>query len=504
MLVKDSLSIASIFILFIVSFYQRQPHLSNQTDANDVANLQTLTTLDIWRQQSPTYFSFLPVQSYQNQGDKNIHYYPRFKDKKGNNYYVSYPPLCYILPYSIHLLGFETNRKLLVWINILLHLISTIFLFYLLKSMLNQKRFSWNILASISYFVLIPVMTYSYTRMYFAETLGLSLFIACVYFLHQILFSNPKSNLNLLGFAVSFTLLSYSEWISAFLLICLCAYLFYNKTLEKKIRFRLFIIAIICFITPLILFLIQLLSLNSFSEGFHSLSIRLLERSGWFGQKYSSNGISIFNLSSIYEYLKLFINAVGIIGVCMILIGLIFRFLFPTISKENKAQKIFILVLVFAPILLHNLIFFNANALHYHLQIKWIFLISLLWGFVSTSEQIKTKVNWTIQIITICILLFIQIYTPRFKPINDEFLTKIADQITHQTITESALFANIHSEPPTPFNLAYLSYLTKRNFASANDSITARNESLKLNYKSFYFIEGEQSNNRFTIFNMRN
>ncbi len=496
MLVKDSLSIASIFILFLLSFYQRQPHITNQTDASDVANLQILTTLDIWDQSSPTQYSFLPVQSYQNVGDKNIHYYQRFNDKNGNNYYVSYPPLCYILPYFLHTLGFELNRSLLVWLNIVLHLISALFLYFLMKNMLKFNAFSWNITSSLAYFILVPVMTYSFTRMYFAETLCLCLFIASVYFLYQLIFSNPKSKLYLLGFILSFALLSYCEWTSVFLFICLSGYLYFAKKLDKKIRLKLFSTALLCLLIPLLLFLIQILTLNSFSEGFHSLSIRLLERSGWFGQKYSSDGVSIFDFQSILKYFILLAKTIGIIGFFMILFVLITRFTHSKkIKLENKAPYIFILVLIFFPILIHNIVFFNANALHYHLQIKWIFLISLIWSLASSKTLINIRLNTVFQIVIILVLLFIQIYTPRFKAVNNEYLNSIAQKINSQNDSNSALFANLKSEPQTPFNLAYLSFLTKRNFAFATDTIQAKQEALKLNHKSATFISGEQSEN---------
>lgn len=502
MLVKDSLSIASIFILFCLSFYQRQAHLTNDTDPNDVANLQILTTLDVWQQTSPLNYSFLPVQSYQNKGDVNIHYYKRFLDKIGNNYYISYPPLCYVIPYSFKFLGFDINRKLLVWINIFLHFIGSLFLFLLLKSILKTKTTSLNITISLAYFILTPVMLYSYGRMYFAETLGLSLFIACIFFLYQLIFINPKSKHLLLGFIVSFALLSYCEWISIFTSFGLVLFLFFQKTLDKKFRLKILFISSICLILPLIIFLLQILSLNSLSEGFHSLSIRLIERSGWFGKQYSSDGISIFDISSISTYFKNCINAIGILGLFIILIGLIFKFAFHNPKKENISQTSFILFLIFIPIIGHNIVFFNANAIHYHLQIKWIFLLSLIWAIVTSKKQLNSKLNILVQLSVLLFILINLFYTSRFEPKKNAFLDKIASEIIIQKETESALFANIESDPPTPYNLAYLSYITKRNFAFVNDTITAKIESKKLDCQSFCYIEGKQNNNSFTILKM--
>ena len=232
MLVKDGLSIASIFILFIISFWLREPHLTNKLDAADAASLQVLTTLDIWNQSSITEYSFLPVQSYQHDGDVKIHYYQRLNDRKHNNYYVSYPPFCFILPYAVHQIGFPINRLLIVYLNIILHFIACIYLYLLLKSFLKVKSFSFQIISSLLFFIMIPVMIYSYSRMYFAETLSLTLWIASLFHLFKALNSTNNFKFHLSFFMLFLALLTYTEWISVFFYFGLAIFLHFSRSID--------------------------------------------------------------------------------------------------------------------------------------------------------------------------------------------------------------------------------------------------------------------------------
>lgn len=499
MLVKDSLSIASIFILFIISFLLREPHLTNKVDAADAASLQVLTTLDIWNQSSITDYSFLPVQSYQHDGDLKIHYYQRLNDQKFNNYYVSYPPLCFILPYAIHQIGFPINRLLIVYLNIFLHFIASIYLFFLLKSILKVKSLSFAIISSLLFFIIVPVMIYSYSRMYFAETLGLTLWIAALFHFYKTLYSSRNFKLHLCLFMLFMSLLTYTEWISIFFYIGLAIFLHFSKSFDMIKRKKIILSASIAVAVPLLLFAIQLLSLNSAPEIVRALGIRFFERSGWFGQSNSSDGVSIVQLNSFLSYGKIMFHAIGLIGILMCSIIVV-----NLASKSRRIAKLssdnlFILLLVILPILLHNIFFFNANTLHYHLQIKWIFLISLSWAIYSKNIFFKPIWNIIIQCFVMIFVFIFSFTSPVFKAQENPFLDKIAQDVVENVSTRSSIFANIASTPPMPLNMAYLSYQTKRNFALASDTIEAKNISKSLNISDFIFIVGNQKADNYSI-----
>ena len=115
------------------------------------------------------------------------------------------------------------------------------------------------------------------------------------------------------------------------------------------------------------------------------------------------------------------------------------------VSKSSRIAKLgsdnlFILLLVILPILLHNIFFFNANTLHYHLQIKWIFLISLAWAIYSKNIFLKPIWNTIIQCLVMIFVFIFSFTSPVFKAQENPFLDKIAQDVVESISTRSSIF----------------------------------------------------------------
>ena len=73
--------------------------LNNRIAPNNHNLIITLTAIENWGKDGIENHNFNIIHSWGNEGDLNVHYYKRVMNKDGRNYFVSYPPLSFILIY---------------------------------------------------------------------------------------------------------------------------------------------------------------------------------------------------------------------------------------------------------------------------------------------------------------------------------------------------------------------------------------------------------------------
>jgi hypothetical protein len=493
--VKSPYPIIIIFALWLISFLGKQAYITSSVDYSDNASIQVLTTLKCWDEKSPVNYAFLPVQTFQNNGDKFITPYKRIEDSDGNNYYVSYPPFVFQLAYFFEkLTGLGSNKLMLMLLNSLLQLVSALYLFKILLMRLKEDSYGMYLsLLWVSIFLLAPVSNYNFSRMYFSETLAIPLWLASSYYFLKLIISTHESKnrffiRNEVKFGIVLFLFVYTEWLGIIFAAILILMLLCNK--EWVNRKKMIFLILISSITPLILFFIQLLYISSIHQMIQGLGIRFVERSGWFGHKYSGEGVAINN-GIVFQYLvNNGIQALSLIGALLFLIIPAFYFRFYKKVKSIDRQLMMLFVL---PVIIHVLIFMNANALHLHLFEKSLISIIILLMIGSKLLKLYTA-KWSSIItgIVTCVLL-INLFFMDILPENSEkeelFMNKIAAQVKSESTSDCAIFANIQNSKAPTQDLIYLGFILSRNIGFANSPTEAREKQIQK--KSILFIDAD-------------
>ncbi|MBX7094648.1 MAG: hypothetical protein K1X56_08010 [Flavobacteriales bacterium] len=361
-----------MLVLFAFSIVVRQSNFNQPLGRHhEWISAHTLVTMKAWAERGgPEHFHFAPLYTFKNVPDKHVGVLGGVEDSNGDFYYVSYPPLAYLLPYySLKLFnaGF-TSANLQIY-SLVLHFFTAFMLFLLLIQLTGKKIYTdWLFIPLLGFalYLFAPGYLWFHSNVYFVDVLMQFFLFALLLIFHKVLLLEEKPDWKFLSLLFAIVFLSiYTEWLGVFISFFFFLFLFVWSILKKSRKF-ISVMLIIAAATSCSLgtTFLQYSSIAG-SDKFIQASVdKYKMRSGQSDDK-AEYGISISNPES-YTLLNRhltnnFITVENILGfsVLLFLIGLM-------LSKKSfvtLTQGIILLVFLFA-IGLHIFVFFNFNALH--------------------------------------------------------------------------------------------------------------------------------------------
>ncbi len=507
---RTFLTLSILICVFAISVIIKIPYLTKDVHYNNHGHIITLTTLEIWDEKGIADCNFSPIQTRDNHGDKFISYYKRLVDNSGNNYFVSYPPFAFILPYIVmKTFNIAPSQNLLVVLGMCIHIISGFLLFICINKFLRNKIFEFSIPAILGFFALMffpPLLFHSVN--YFPGFVVIPLILLFLLFI--ISFTNSERNLKLwqiflFGFIVF--LMVFTDWLGLFTALTLIFYLMISKRKANRIFNKLLLTSIISTALSLLLMFIQYVSISGFNNLFRAMAIRFVERSGFFANNLTDQGMNYLNPDS---YLGFFINlhnALSWIGY-VILFSFVLLLIFWRRIKAFSYRVKFVSILIIAPVLLHFILFFNLSSIHFGsmtvLAIPFAFLAAYVICKFNNVDLKTSKYINPIFIVCFITASFLSLNTlENYLPNNEELQQKFnakAKIISTNSSFDEAIFLEIENEFNT--EIIYLSFLAKRNMMFVG-SINEAKEILRKHNKSkgvIFYSERELVNGKIKHF----
>lgn len=210
--------ISWIVIIFTVSVLLRIPTINRPLSKHhEFVTAISLRVLTAWQQESAIEHNFNPTMNFAGSANKWIDNHAtslhKVHDNEGNFYYISHPPLAYILPYAIfEVFGIEASVLSLQLFHLAIHLLSGLLIFQLMREFSSDKRL-W--LFAFAIYIFLPATLWFQSNTYMSDMLVHFFFVTAVLILVRIWkYSRSFSNLILLG-VVSFCM-AYTSWLAVF------------------------------------------------------------------------------------------------------------------------------------------------------------------------------------------------------------------------------------------------------------------------------------------------
>ncbi len=469
---------ALLFLAVIgVYLFVRFSDIDKPLDYNGWTTAQVLVTQQIWYENGIQKYYFSPVFTFNNQNDKNIKNIGGLKDNQGNYYYVSYPPLSFLLPFSIFkLLGIYPALLPLNIFSTFLHITSAISIYLLISLFKNdEKRAGLDKRAFIGYILYLfsPGNFWFYTNIYFADILVNTIFISGVYLILRIILKKKfHSKLHLLLFGILIFVMVYTEWLGLFFSISVLLYSGICAKKDKRYLTLFFITAISTFIA-ILLTLFQYASISGFPGLIIELQNKFLTRGGF------NSFLKLKPYLNVIYFYKTYYSFEILVLIMLSLIS--FCFLPGKIRKWLKDGYIF-LYFAFVPVALHYLFFFNFNHNHSFSSLKTspllITLISLLLHKVIQSlipKAEKLYYIFAVLFITSSTVVYTQHTFSDYRKYNYQLLGR---EIRESSIIDDNIFICGY---PDGFIEPQVLYYSHRNIRHCRDKKEAEDIITKLN-----------------------
>lgn len=472
-----------LLLIFSISVFVRLRQLTPVVKSHEQTYILTLQTVEIWRERGFFVCSGVPCWTYSNPGDKYISYYKRLEDDAGNNFYVSFPPLAFIAAYMALLpFSIAEGKLILQIINLIIHFFSA-FLIYLIVCLVTKhpkNKLSLPAFTSFLIYTFWPIMLYFHTDIFFPEMIGQFLWLGATYLILKYYTNNRQ--IPYWSVFIVFFLFFYSEWISVFFMFSWLVYLWVTK--QFLINKKIFLIGLAGALAASVIIFVQFASVAGIEKLFHSMGLRFLERSGYFGQKYSSMGVHIFSIESLKTLSINIYKALTPAGLILLAGILIMYFLN---RKKLPALLNLLLILSTLPVLLHILVFFNANALHLLLMARLIVPLSVITGIMLylIIEKYSFIKKYKPVIISFLILLIVynSYFYLKFYITKEAFpmFAGYAIYIKENSLPAQSVFILKNNDFIEPEK--YLSFAAKRNIAVTNSEKEALTQMKQINKK---------------------
>ncbi|MDZ4844260.1 MAG: hypothetical protein SH857_01780 [Chitinophagales bacterium] len=260
----------------------------------------SLRVMQIWDAAGIATYNFNPVMTYPNAADKFINNYAsgsgKMLDEQGNYYYVSHPPLAYYVPYFLfQLIGVRPDVLPIQLFNLLLHFISAVGVYLIVKQLIKNQNASWfdsahhdqTALAGFVLYLFSAATLWFQSNTYMSDMAVQPLFISGVLFALKYFQSGKRKHLILLSLFIF--LMTYTTWLGVFFA---AGVLLYGIVQMKRIASPgLFIgLILLCAFLAVSLTLFQYAQIAGWDAYREEVFGRFSERSGM------QNGWRIFSL----------------------------------------------------------------------------------------------------------------------------------------------------------------------------------------------------------------
>ncbi len=462
--------------LFLLSILIRLPNLDRPVSKHhEFCTAITLIPLQNWYKNGAATYHYSPSVSYD--GAANLHIenltaYP--VEENGRYYYLSHPPLVYLLPHAIFsTLRIPPSPLGLQLINLFFHLLSCIFIYKIILLLTGETDFSYRALTGFLVYLLAPVCLWFHGNVFMADMFVSNVLIAGLYVALLVFRTSTQSHFisltALLGLLIFATI--YTEWIGNF--FAFGVFVLAILKIRKEWRYSWVVLtSVLAVLSGLGLIFWQYSSIAGFETYL-----------AYFEHRFFARGFTRFTdegtFSFLYKYAKLLKGilkhyAIGFLPV-LLLGGMLFYQFSRTSSSllSMKPQVKNFLWLAGFPILMHQLIFIEYTVVHDFAVLKGGILIAVglgYWGVDLTSFRKPVGIAM-IATFLLCIGQYYFINRPgEINQNGDRYdmMMKLGEAIKENTTDDEVIFLNGYKPEPQ------VMYYAGRNMLRATDIATAR------------------------------
>jgi len=372
-------------MLFLVSVIVRWPFLNRPLSPHDEWLTSTvLRTMQIWEMEGAwKSYKFLPIATYPGRANYHIDNQGGVSDPLGRQYYMSYPPLAYIVPYvALQVFGVRTEVLPLQIFCLLLHY-ACAWLIYLVVSLLMRQRDSryarlgGAVAAAI--YVFSPATLWLHSNIYMSDMFIQPLFILGVYIYLRILLSKDVPIALLLSLGAVVLLMIYTDWLG----VCFA----FAVLLHGLYRWRIptmrwmTVTMLVAGTLGFLLILVHYSQVNGLAAFLQYSRTKFLERSA-LSDKYTSR-LSLQSWAQVVGHYKkgFFPGTIIYIGVMAVGTLILSRVgLRKPYQNRLWGSAIFVTTV---PVILHHVLLFNFTFHHDFSILKSAVLLSILAGVFS-------------------------------------------------------------------------------------------------------------------------
>ncbi|MCS7027673.1 MAG: hypothetical protein NZ519_02810 [Bacteroidia bacterium] len=355
----------------------------------------TLIILKIWQKEGiQTHHYGLPYTFYR-KADKYIPFIPGIMDKKGNGYYVSYPPFAfYVLYLIISVLKIEPNELFLQIVTLLIQCWIGILIYQLLLRM--QFSVQTAAFTGAAYFFL-PISMRYHTQAYFcdiAAQIGIMLvLIAYQFYLNRFSFSSA------VWVGLALFILTFTEWIGFFLCTTIVFYTLRSSQLSRKTKTLHILFWIFCTASGVLLtfwIYAQIAGTKALWQALlQKASQRVVADTNLYFSRWELNTYTTI----LHSYIAHFYPVIPAITLMWITKR--------SKEQEDKLKKAYIILgITFWAVILHHWIFLNFTAENDFSILKTSIVILIVWAIlIEKQRQLRLSV-WISSIILVANALY--------------------------------------------------------------------------------------------------
>ena len=279
--------ITLIFIFWLCSVAIRIPQLNRPLSKHhEFVTAHALRIMEIWNQEGAKHLHFNPVMSFAGAENKFINNQTTENyDAAGNSYYLSYPPLGYMIPYFFLGGWIQPPTALsLQLFNMLLHLIECLLLYQiclLIAKNLKREELGNKIgIVAVLVHLFSPCLLWFHGNVFFVDMPALTLWLLCVWLWMKnadaIITNKNNSGIFPVALFISSFLLSYTEYLGVTFSITVFVWALFNR---KYFLSALSVTAgCVC---ALLLMVYQYSLIGGMDKLFSFMQARYSERSGY-------------------------------------------------------------------------------------------------------------------------------------------------------------------------------------------------------------------------------
>jgi hypothetical protein len=455
--------------------------------------IQPLVINQVWYRDGGWTYRFCPVMTYNNGADRYIsNAAASLLDDKGIYYYTSFPPFAYIFPYCMFsLLKIYPDVLPLQIFNVILHIISSIFIYFIVSLVTEKsnlhKTFYPSFIAFVFY-IFSPGPLWFQSNVYMAEMCVQPIFICGIFLLALIIMKKTFSLLYYFLLVVVTFLMVYTEWLGVFYTIVGIgiAFLMFSN---KRVRWAGLIIGISAIIS-LCVTMFQYSTINGIQALYESTIHHYVQRSGLFETSTSYHNIlSPLSWGNVFiHYLKSYGPLIVFLSYCIIVYY--HKRQTPVVTQKIKnvisiSPGLIVVLISLIPVILHHLILFNFTAVHEYSVLKSGVFLSIMAGvmydrlIIARSDNNNSNLRARRNIIHLCIFFAILLSIAQFIVLNfqnDNSYKTIGEEIKQHIRSDEVIFMKTEKT----YILNFVFYYAKRNIALW-ESYDRAQELLRLN-----------------------
>lgn len=289
-LVKRRISIYPFLVIlgiFLLSVLVRLPNFDRPLSKHhEFVTAVSLRVLDIWHEEGAAYYGFNPVMNYPGEANKYINNWAsptgEMIDDAGNYYYVSHPPMAYILPHAVFQLFHVTpSVKAIEIFHLFVNLICAFFIYLIVCLLGQQKPFArvyWSGIIGVLIYLFSQGVLWFQMNTYMSDMLVHLFFVLNVYTILKLLmrkrFFSPKY---LVYYAILLFLMIYTSWLGVFFAFSVFTYSFI-KLRNTKVYIPLNLVTLFVTLFSLGLLYFQYKGIAGAEAYIHQMSNRMAVR----------------------------------------------------------------------------------------------------------------------------------------------------------------------------------------------------------------------------------